>query len=447
MQSNLRLACVCAASVLVLSSCDYVPTWMGGEEKEIVRLPGERITVLPVKSNIAADADLASLAVVFPAPTANTDWPQHTGVLSANSSNLALAGTLEDESSAQAGDGEDFEHTMVPRPVVAGGMVFAMDAAGRVSAHDAADIGTVRWQSEGVAEEDDHQVFGGGLAYDQGKLFVSSGRGLVVALDAATGKEVWRKATTIPFRSAPKVEGGRLYVLSIDSQLYALNAANGEVLWSHRGINETARIQRSVSPVVAGGSVIVPYASGELYALSVTDGQEIWQQSLNATERTQATSIFSGIGGDPIVDSDVVFAISSGGLLSVTSLYNGQKIWDKAVASVSTPWISGDYLFVLTSENTLICFVKYSGRVRWVLQLPGYEDEEDKKHPISWAAPVLANGNLMIAGSRGEMRAISAADGKLVSTLSIPDEVFGSPVIAGGVMYFVTKDATLHSLK
>ena len=447
MQSNLRLACLGIAATLLLSGCDYLPTWMGGEEKEITRLPGERITVLPVKSDIAADADLASLVVTLPSVYVNAEWPQHTGILNASTGNLALAGTLDDDRSATAGDGEDFEHTMIPRPVVAAGMVFAMDGAGRISAHDAADISNVRWTSDGVSEEDDPQIFGGGLAYDQGKIFASSGRGLIAALDAATGKELWRKATTIPFRSAPKVADGRLYVLSIDSQLYALNAANGEVLWSHRGINEIARIQRSVSPVVAGGSVIVPYASGELYALSVTDGQEIWQQALNATAKTQATSIFSGIGGDPLVDGDVVFAISSGGMLTVNGLYNGQRIWDRQVASVSTPWIAGDYLFVLTSENTLICFVKYSGRVRWVSQLPNFEDEEDKKRPISWSAPILAAGNLMIAGSRGEMRIISATDGKLVDTKSIPDDVFAAPVIAGGIMYFISKDAALHSLK
>ena len=447
MQSNLRLVHLGIAATLLLTACDYVPTWMGGEEKKIERLPGDRITVLPVKSDVLPDADLASLAVALPAAYTNTEWPQHTGVITAATGNLALAGSLEDSRSATAGEGDDFEHTMIPRPVVAAGMVFAMDAEGHVSAHDVADIGNVRWQSEGVAEEDGPQTFGGGLAYDQGKLYVSSGRGLVMALDAATGKEVWRKATTIPFRSAPKVDGGRLYILSIDSQLFALNAANGEVLWNHRGINETAGIQRSVSPVVASGTVVVPYASGEIYGLSVSDGREIWTQSLNAIAKTQATSIFSGIGGDPLVDGDVVFAISSGGMLTVTGLYNGQKIWDRQVASISTPWISGDYLFVLSSENTLICFVKYSGRVRWVSQLPSFEDEEDKKRPISWAAPVMAGGNLMLAGSRGEMRVISAADGKLVDTKSIPDEVFGSPVIANGVMYFVTKDAALYALK
>ncbi len=435
------------AGVLVLSGCDYMPTWMGGEEKEISRLPGERITVLPVKSDVMPDADLASLAVVLPTPYVNTEWAQHTGNFTAATSNLALAGTLEDDRSATAGEGADFEHTMIPRPVVSAGTVFAMDAEGRVSAHDASDISNVRWHSEGVAEEDDPQIFGGGLAYDQGRVYASSGRGLIVALDAASGKEIWRRATTIPFRSAPTVSGGRIYVLSIDSQLYALNAANGEILWSHRGINETAGIHRSVAPVVASGTVVVPYSSGELYGISVTDGREIWNQTLSVVAKTQATSIFSGIGGDPLVDGDVVFAISSGGMLSVTSLWNGQKIWDRQVASVSTPLIAGDYLFVLTSENTLICFVKYSGRVRWVSQLPSFENEKDKKRPISWSAPILAGGNLMLAGSRGEMRAISAADGKLVSTISIPDDVYGAPVIAAGVMYFVTKDATLHSLK
>ncbi len=432
---------------LAVSACDYVPDWMGGGEEQKARLPGERITVLPVGSAVTPDAELKTLAVALPAPVPNTEWPQHTGIFTSASANLAAAGEFTDSTSASAGDGESFEHTLVPRPVVAQGLVFAMDAAGNISAHDVADISTVRWQSAGVAEEDEPQIIGGGLAYNQGRLYATSGRGAVAAIDAATGKEIWKKSIRIPFRSAPKIAGNTLFAITIDNQVYAINTANGDILWSQRGINESAGILNSISPTVVSGIAIVPFSSGELYGLAVQDGRELWNTSLAVAARTQAMSIFSGIGGDPVVDNDVVFAVSAGGMLSVISLWNGQRIWDKPIASINTPWVAGDYLYLLTADNTLVCFIKYSGRVRWATQLPSFEDMEAKKHPITWSGPVLVSGRLAIVGSRGEMMLVSAADGSIVSTVEIPDDIYTPPVIAGGQMYLINQSATLYSLK
>lgn len=439
---------LCAlAGVLVLTGCDYVPSWMGGRKNNAPRLPGERITVLSTNAAFTPDAELKNIAVTLPAPNANADWAQHTGMLSATGGNLAAPGTFESSQSASAGDGEAFDYTLIPRPVVGKGMVFAMDAVGNISAHDAADITNKRWQSEGVAEEDEPQLIGGGLAYNQGRLYATSGRGTVAAFDAATGKLLWKKSINIPFRSAPKVAEDKVFAITIDSQIYAFSAANGDILWSQRGINESAGILNSVSPTIASGTVIVPYASGELYGLAAQDGRELWSESLAVAARTQALSVFSGIGGDPVVDNDVVFAVSYGGMLSVLSLWNGQHIWNKPVSSINTPWVAGDYLFLLTSDNTLVCFIKYSGRVRWATQLPSFEDEEDKKRPITWRGPVLVSGRLAVAGSRGEMLLVSAADGRIVSTVEIPDDVYTAPVIAGGRMYLVNQSAELYSLQ
>ena len=158
-------------------------------------------------------------------------------------------------------------------------MVFAMDAEGFITAHDAANIDTIRWESIGVSEEDEPKIVGGGLAYDNGKLFAVSGRGLVTAIDPATGNALWRKATNVPFRSAPKVARGVLYAVSIDSQVYAFSAATGDIIWSQRGIRETTGLMRSVSPAVAGDMVLVPFPSGEIYALSSRDGRALWSES------------------------------------------------------------------------------------------------------------------------------------------------------------------------
>lgn len=444
---NKRYMLGALALSMALGGCSHMPSWLGGEKKEKPKLAGERIAVLPVGAELQPDPTLQKVAMTLPAPAANADWPQHTGVVNAAAGNLAAAGHFEHESHAEAGKGEEFDHTLVPRPVVGGGQVFAMDAAGNISAHDAADVRKVNWQSKGVAEKHAPEILGGGLAFDQGKLYAASGCGTVIALDAATGKELWRKALRVPFRSAPRVAGDKLFALTIDNQVFALNTATGEVVWSQRGIDETAQLMNAVSPTVTDDTLIVPYSSGEVYALATGDGKEQWSESLTAGKRTQASAFFSGIGGDPVVDGSVIFAVSGGGLLSVLTLTDGHHLWDRPVGSINTPWVAGDYMFLLTTDNTLVCFVKYTGTIRWSMQLKNYENQKDKKKPITWRGPVLVNGNLVVTGSDGELLLVSATEGKIVSTQEIPEGIYTPPVVAGGRMYLIGQDARLYELQ
>ena len=433
-------------AALSTAGCNAVPDWMGGRKDHTPILSGDRVAVLPQHISIKADETLANVEVTLPAAHSNNAWSQHAGVFAPTTSNLALAGSLEEAGSASIGEGESFEHTLIPSPVVADGMVFAMDGEGYISAHDAKDISVIRWQSSGVSEEDNPQVIGGGLAYHDGRLFVVSGRGLVVALDVSTGRQLWRKATNIPFRSAPKVAENTLYAVSIDSQVYAFSMATGDITWSQRGMRETTGILHSVSPAVSAGMVIVPFPSGEIYALSKEDGRELWSKSL-ATPSRRAASLFAGIGGDPVVDGDVVFAVSTNGLFSVFSLFNGQPLWDYPASSLNTPWITGDYAYLLTTDNILISFVKYTGQVRWATALPSFEDEEDKKGSILWHGPVMAEGNLMLSGSHGALIQVSAKSGKIIGQHEIEEGIYTSPVIANGMVYMVDRDATLTVLK
>lgn len=443
--NNRVLALCCIA--LALSGCSYLPSWMGGMKEDKPKLPGQRVAVLPAGTDIAPDDLLKNVSVTVPAAKENANWPQHTGVLTSQDGNLSAKGSFESQESASAGDGESFSHTLIPRPVVGSGLVFAMDAVGNISAHDAQAVSSVRWKSKGVAEEDEPEIMGGGLAWDNGRLYVTSGRGMVAAFDAVTGVELWKKNLHLPFRSAPKVAGNKLYAVTVDNQIYAISTASGEALWNQRGIGETAGILNSVSPAVSGDTVIVPYSSGEIYALSSIDGKEIWSEALSSGKRTEASAFFSGIGGDPVLDEGVVMAVSSGGMMSVFATSTGQRVWDKPLGSINTPWVAGDYAFLLTTDNTLVALVKYSGRICWTAKLASFEDEEEKKRPITWFGPVMVNGQLAVVSSSGELTLISAADGKTATTKSIPDGIYTAPVIAGGRMYLIGQNATLYSLQ
>lgn len=434
-----------SALLFLVTACDYLPSWMGGAQKKVERLPGEREDVLKADTAFKADEILQNVSFQIPPATANNDWPEHTGQFTALTANLVVKGDLHIKQSVSVGEGNEFSHTLVPRPVIADGRVYGMDAEGYVSAHDINDISKKLWMSSALVVDKEDEVMGGGLAVNAGKLYGVSGLGRVAALDAASGSELWHRDLGIPLRSAPRIAGKMLFVITIDSQLFALDAATGTTLWSHRGIGETAGLMNTISPTVASDMVIVPYASGELYALKLETGDEIWRASLAQAKRTEATAIFSGIGGDPVVDESVVFAVSSSGLFSVFNLLNSQPLWEKNIASINTPWVVGEYVFVLTEDNRLMAMVKYDGRVRWSVQLKSYQDAKRKLKPIVWRGPVMADGKIIVVSSDGEMLVIDGASGSILSTVDVADGISTAPVIADGKIFIVGKDATLYS--
>lgn len=444
--NNYRSIGIVLISAVVLSACS-LPSWMGGAKEDKPKLAGERIAVLPESSQLQPDAAVKEKAFELPEALSNDAWPAHGGGFKSLNSNLLVSGKLEELTHATAGGGEAFLDVLIPTPVVGASLVFAMDQAGDVSAHAINDIRDVKWKYHGLVEEDAVLMAGGGLAYADGKLYAISGRGMVAAVDATSGKELWRKALRVPFRGAPKVEEGKLFAITLDNQTYALNSADGSVAWTHRGISEVTGLMNAVSPTVESNLVVVPYSSGEVYALSVADGKEVWNETLTARKQAKPSATFSGIGGDPLVDGGVVFAVSSGGVLNVQALISGKHVWDKPIGSVNTPWLTGDGLFVLTTDNALVGMVKFTGKIRWVAQLQSYADPVKKKDPITWRGPVMLGGKLAVVGSNGQLVLVSAQDGHVVSTLSIPENIYTPPVVAAGKMFLIGQDATLYSLK
>jgi outer membrane protein assembly factor BamB len=82
--------------------------------------------------------------------------------------------------------------------------------------------------------------------------------GTLVALDAATGTERWRRDAG--GRSSPAVVGDTVYLSGRDF-VYALDAATGEQHWAN------SMAAGPQGPVVVGGSVFVADSSGVLYRL------------------------------------------------------------------------------------------------------------------------------------------------------------------------------------
>lgn len=431
------LTVLIASALLLVTACG---TWFG--EADDPPLPGKRISVLLHQRVLVPDPTLADSEILLPPPTPVADWPQPGGTANNAMHHIQVAEVLRPAWRSDIGAGADDEQRLVGSPVVAGGRVFAMDTETRVSAFDAAD-GRRLWQVALTPDEEDDGHISGGVAFDDGRLFVATGFAQVIALDPETGAVVWRQPVSGPMRTAPTVRGGRVFVLTIDNKLHVLSAATGDVLWTHSGITEPANLLGGGSPAVDAGVVVVPYSSGELVALKVENGRVLWSDSLSLTRRAGASVTLAHIRGRPVIDRGRVFAMSYSGLMVSIDLRSGRRIWEREIGGIESPWVAGNYIYVLTNDTELVALSRQDGRIHWVQALPRYEDPDDRDDPIIWTGPILVADRLIVAGSNGEALAVSPYTGRFLGRIEMPDGISVAPVVAGGSVYFLSDNAQL----
>lgn len=434
-----------AVMALALAGCSSLNSMLALEPK--TQIPGDRKPVMLAETRVTPDERAADLPVTLPKPYVNAAWSQPGGFADNALHHLAASGALATLWVADAGTGSSSDSRLTASPVAANGTIYVLDAAATVAAFDAA-TGAERFRIDLTPEDEDGEAgFGGGIALEEGRLFVATGFGFVVALDPGTGAELWRREFGVPFRAAPVVDGGRLFVINQENQLFVLRAADGGTEWDHRGGAQTAGILASNSVGVAGDLVVVPYSSGELFGLRVQNGRQLWADELTRTGAATALAGLTDIAGRPVVDRGIVIAVGHSGRLVGIDTRTGERIWTRDVAGIQTPWVAGDFVFVVSLEAELICLSRADGRVRWVTNLPRWEDPDDKDGPIAWSGPVLASDRLLLAASTGEMISVSPYDGQVLGRIDIPDGVYIAPIVAGETVFVLTDGAELIALR
>ncbi len=410
------------------------------------KIPGERISVLPEDEGAAPDARIASLEVKVPPEVENADWPQPAGFPGQFISNPAVKGFAVAWRTS-VGYGNSRDGRVSSQPVVAQGRVYTIDAGSRLTAVDAATGRTV-WTFDLEPDEDrSGGGSGGGIAFYQGNLYVATGYAQVIALQASDAKELWRTTLTAPFRAGPAVADGKVFVVSSDNQIYALDAANGHKVWTHAGIAEGAGLYGGAAPVVAANLVLAALSSGEIFALRMDTGRVQWSDSLAGIQKSDAVSALPDIRGFPIVERGQVIVGGHASRLLDIDLRSGARVWEQGFGSFNSPWVAGDFVYLITVDGQLLCMSRRDGRVRWVQQLRRYKDEEEKTGFVTWSGPVLAGSRLFAADSEGDGVVLSPETGEVISKVSLPGAVSVLPTVAGGTIYVLTDDADLVAIR
>lgn len=297
----------------------------------------------------------------------------------------------------------------------------------------------VRWSADlGVAPS-------AGAAGDDQRVYVPLSGGGLVAVIADSGTTVWRAEVTTTV--SPVAADGRVYVVGADA-LDALDASSGRAIWR-------VPLPAAVSaPLVArGGWVVVALANGEVAALRGSDGTIVWRQT------AQAPLIFP-----PAINGDRLYLPGADGIVRALTINDGATIWTQDIGS---PIVSvsplGSRVYAGATDNYFYCLDDERGRVRWRWRTgsdpigSAVADEErvyfssldtivralDRGHgaqrwrrPLPWrprSGPQLVGHTLVLSGVALDLRGYAIETGQPVGEFALtPDRLElleGAPVL------------------
>jgi outer membrane protein assembly factor BamB len=326
------------------------------------------------------------------------------------------------------------------------GKVFVADAEARVTALDLAG-GRTLWRAATRPERGSSTVLGAGVACDGERVIAATGFAEMLALSPETGEILWRRPLPSPSRGAVTIAENRAVALCVEGQVVAVDPATGEQAWQYRGPSETTTLLASAAPAADQGLMLVGFGNGDIAVLRLDSGRVTWSEATGAGRGRPSIADFATVVGRPAIDRGRGLVTGAGGVTMAIDMRSGRRIWERELAGRESPWIAGDWVFLISAAEELVCLSRGDGRARWVTALPRFRDEDRRRDPIQWTGPILIGDRLVVASTRGQAIAVSPYTGEILGRQSLPAGVRVSPVAADGTLLLLSDDATLVALR
>lgn len=272
---------------------------------------------------------------------------------------------------------------------------------GALEAVDAA-TGRALWRHEAGVELSGVPAISGGVVYlsSRARHFqdeIAPPAGLVEALDARHGTVLWR-VSVVGLPSLLIVTDGRVIVATYRDKaaghVLALDAASGRQIWDYAG--QATLLPDALPPPLAGHAVVVRELdnSGDIYlAIDTQDGNVMWKYPTSA--RTDA---LTPAGGDVCVTSLLLATANNSTAVALIDAATGRAHWSDTVAgqasgcAVSADSVYLRRVFPANGTSDLLALDLTSGRERWSAPMAS-------PLGLQGIPPLLANGDVCVLTS------------------------------------------------
>jgi outer membrane protein assembly factor BamB/tRNA A-37 threonylcarbamoyl transferase component Bud32 len=215
----------------------------------------------------------------------------------------------------------------------------------------------------------------------EGHIFIGSDDAYLHAVNALSGRRAWRVDAGAPVRSTPLLVGENVYFGTEAGDLFCIDLG-GNVKWRFK-----AKRALTSSPIYANGIIYVGSVDTLLYALDAKSGYIIWRF------RMSKASIST-----PFINDNFIFTGSVDSHIYCIDLHSAKEIWNFATDNqvTSSPITYQDSVYCGSVDGAMYCLEFRTGRLRWKFQTGG---------PIT-GIPVIANDVLYFGSSDHKIYAI-----------------------------------------
>jgi outer membrane protein assembly factor BamB len=284
-----------------------------------------------------------------------------------------------------------------------------------------------------------HMEFSAGPGAALGKVIVGSTKGWVIALEGATGKELWRSRVNSELLSAPAIGEKVVVMRSVDGRLHAFDAENGKELWSVEQQVPRLSLRGTAVPVISKDMVVCGFDNGKVMAVSLATGDTVWDTALatphGRTELDRLVDVDSAVS----IVGDNVFATGYQGRTAMLAFDSGQIWWAHDMSSYRGLAADADNLYVTQSDGLVVALRQRDGSEIW---------HNDKLKRRALSAPAVTTTAIVVADYQGYLHWLDKSTGELVARERVAKfRVSSAPVAVQNTVVVITDSGKLAAYR
>ncbi len=318
------------------------------------------------------------------------------------------------------------------RPAYSSGILYAADYKGLLMAIDA-DSGRKLWEIKTKLS------FTGGPGVSDELLLMGTQDGEVLAFDATSGTQLWSATLTSEVLAAPAVADDIVVVRSIDGRVFGLDADTGRRIWVYDHSVPLLSLRGNSPLLLHAGVVFIGYDGGQVVALRQDDGTLIWEQTLVTTEGRTELERLSDIDGQLMyVASDLLVASYKNRLASLAA-DSGRLLWFKDISSATGVAVNRVNLALSDKDGNLWLVDRRNGAEFW---------KNDQLLRRGLTRPVIYGSFVVVGDAEGYLHWLNISDGRFAARAKVGGKGFsGPPLVVGNTLYVMTKKGELVAFR
>lgn len=275
-----------------------------------------------------------------------------------------------------------------------------------------------------------------GVGSDGRHAAVVTRSGELVVLEA--GRQLWRQPLGVRVNTAPLVAGERVFVLGSDRSIQAFDAVDGRSLWVVRRPGEPLTLSQ--------GSVLAPFKDtlivgqgARLAGIDPSNGSVRWEVPVATPRGTNEIERLADLVGPAVRQGDVFCARAFQAAVGCVNAERGALVWSKNQGGLTGVAGDADLVAAADASDRITAWKAASGDVVW---------SSEKLLYRSLSAPVLVGGALVFGDAEGTVHFLSRDDGATRLRLTTDGSpVVGTPALAGTTMLVVTRNGGLYAMR